>query len=113
DRRGRALALPRGLARQGRVGPDRPRRAHRDEGRPAAALPARLDERVAVLHPPRLPRGPRPGAEPARAPGTRSRLRARQVTTNEDFLFAQEAVAQGFVTDAQVEEAFRLQKRMA
>jgi len=35
------------------------------------------------------------------------------VTANEDFLFAQEAIGQGFVTEQQVQEAFRLQKRMA
>jgi serine/threonine-protein kinase len=35
------------------------------------------------------------------------------VTANEDFLFAQEAIAQGFVNEAQVEEALLLQKRMA
>jgi serine/threonine-protein kinase len=35
------------------------------------------------------------------------------VTANEDFLFAQEAIAQGFVTEAQVEEGLLLQKRMA
>jgi tRNA A-37 threonylcarbamoyl transferase component Bud32 len=35
------------------------------------------------------------------------------VTANEDFLFTQEAMALGFVTDAHVQEAFRLQKRMA
>ena len=35
------------------------------------------------------------------------------MTANEDFLFAQEALAQGFVTDAQVQEALLLQKRMA
>jgi len=35
------------------------------------------------------------------------------VTANEDFLFAQEALAQGFVTDAQVKEALLLQRRMA
>ena len=34
------------------------------------------------------------------------------MTDNEDFLFAQEALAQGFVTEAQVEEGFLLQKRM-
>ena len=32
---------------------------------------------------------------------------------NEDFLFAQEAVSLGYVTEAQVEEGFELQKRMA
>ncbi len=31
---------------------------------------------------------------------------------NEDFLFAQEAQSRGFVTEAQIEEAFMLQKRM-
>jgi len=35
------------------------------------------------------------------------------VTSNEDFLFAQEAIAQGYVTEAQVEEGLALQKRMA
>ena len=35
------------------------------------------------------------------------------MTANEDFLFAQEALSQGFVTDAQVKEALLLQKRMA
>jgi len=35
------------------------------------------------------------------------------MTTNEDFLFAQEALALGYVTEAQVEEARLLQKRMA
>ncbi|MFO0932765.1 MAG: serine/threonine-protein kinase [Planctomycetota bacterium] len=35
------------------------------------------------------------------------------MTSNEDFLFAQEAVAAGFVTDAQVKEALELQRRMA
>jgi eukaryotic-like serine/threonine-protein kinase len=35
------------------------------------------------------------------------------MTSNEDFLFAQEAVAFGFVTDAQVKEALELQRRMA
>jgi serine/threonine-protein kinase len=35
------------------------------------------------------------------------------MTRNEDFLFAQEAIAQGFVTEAQVEEALLLQRRMA
>ena len=35
------------------------------------------------------------------------------MTANEDFLFAQEALAQGFVTDAQVKEALLLQRRMA
>ncbi len=35
------------------------------------------------------------------------------MTANEDFLFAQEALAQGFVTEAQVKEALTLQKRMA
>lgn len=34
-------------------------------------------------------------------------------TRNEDFLFAQEAQNQGFVTEAQVEEAFLLQRKMA
>ena len=35
------------------------------------------------------------------------------MTSNDDFLFAQEAVAAGFVTDAQVKEALELQRRMA
>ena len=35
------------------------------------------------------------------------------MTANEDFLFAQEAQALGFVTDAQVQEAFALQRRMS
>ena len=35
------------------------------------------------------------------------------MTSNEDFLFAQEAVGAGFVTDAQVKEALELQRRMA
>ena len=35
------------------------------------------------------------------------------MTSNEDFLFAQEAVALGFVTDAQVSEALELQRRMS
>ena len=35
------------------------------------------------------------------------------MTSNEDFLFAQEAVAAGFVTDVQVKEALELQRRMA
>ena len=35
------------------------------------------------------------------------------MTANEDFLFAQEAQALGFVTDAQVKEAFALQRRMS
>jgi hypothetical protein len=35
------------------------------------------------------------------------------MTSNEDFLFAQEAVAAGFVTEAQVKEALELQRRMA
>jgi len=35
------------------------------------------------------------------------------MTTNEDFLFAQEALALGYVTEAQVEEARVLQRRMA
>ena len=33
--------------------------------------------------------------------------------TNDDFLFAQEALRQGYVTDVQVDEGFLLQKRMA
>lgn len=32
---------------------------------------------------------------------------------NEDFLFAQEAQAKGYVTESQIEEAFELQRRMA
>ena len=35
------------------------------------------------------------------------------MTRNEDFLFAQEAIAQGFVSETQVEEALLLQRRMA
>ena len=35
------------------------------------------------------------------------------MTANEDFLFTQEAMALGLVTEAQVQEAFALQKRMA
>lgn len=35
------------------------------------------------------------------------------MTSNEDFLFAQEATAAGFVTDAQVQEALDLQRKLA
>src|SRR5204862_3770105 len=81
------------------------------QGEAGALPPRRLARALPLLHAPRPAARPRPRGGVSR-PSARRR-RDRPMTSNEDFLFAQEAVALGFVTDGQVKEALELQRRMA